>query len=211
MLWLCDTPWVVLFHFEERDEGPASPTLHLQYVCRIMDIYRWLTMVKAVCRDRGITADRIHSTVDADVQSTTIHTLAHFVSTLCSPCILQPQSPLTLHLHASHNGVRPAVARGSLTPCACWSTSLVYLAAVLEYLAVEVLELVGITACDSKKTSIIIRPQLQLAIRNDEELNKLLRGATMMEGGGLLNIQAVLVLKKTEKSVASKELVGRVA
>merc|ERR1712243_338551 len=63
----------------------------------------------------------------------------------------------------------------------------VYMAAVMEYLAAEILELAGNAARDNKKSRIIPR-HLQLAIRNDEELNKLLSGVTISQGGVLPNI-----------------------
>ena len=71
----------------------------------------------------------------------------------------------------------------------------VYLAAVLEYLAAEILELAGNAARDNKKHRIVPR-HVQLAVRNDEELNKLMGGVTIAQGGVLPNIHAVLLPKK---------------
>ncbi|XP_078400957.1 histone H2A-like [Cetorhinus maximus] len=72
----------------------------------------------------------------------------------------------------------------------------VYLAAVLEYLTVEILELAGNTTWDNKKTRII-PCHLKFAIRNDEVLNKLPGGVTIAQRGALPKIQSVLLPKKT--------------
>ncbi|KAF3652663.1 Histone H2AX [Capsicum annuum] len=68
----------------------------------------------------------------------------------------------------------------------------VYLSAVLEYLAAEVLELAGNAAKDSKKKRIVPR-NIQLAVRNDAELSKLLENVTFASGGGPSNIDQDLL------------------
>ncbi|KAL0964217.1 hypothetical protein UPYG_G00320980 [Umbra pygmaea] len=72
----------------------------------------------------------------------------------------------------------------------------VYLTAILEYLCAEVLELAGNACRDNKKARIAPR-HIQLAVRNDEELNMLLGSVTISDGGVLPNIHASLLPKKT--------------
>jgi hypothetical protein len=57
--------------------------------------------------------------------------------------------------------------------------------------------LLGNAARDNGKTRIIPR-HIQLAVRNDEELNKLFGGVTIAQGGVLPNIHSVLVPKSSK-------------
>ncbi|KAI3791797.1 hypothetical protein L2E82_05660 [Cichorium intybus] len=63
----------------------------------------------------------------------------------------------------------------------------------------EVLELAGNAARDNKKTRIIPR-HIQLVVRNDEELNKLLGRVTIANGGVLPNIHQNMLPNKKAKA-----------
>ena len=75
----------------------------------------------------------------------------------------------------------------------------VYLAAVLEYLIAEIIELAGNAAKEQKKQRIVPR-HIQLAIRNDEELNRFVGGVTIASGGVMPHIHAQLVKPTKTKS-----------
>ncbi|KAK4056802.1 hypothetical protein OIO90_002051 [Microbotryomycetes sp. JL221] len=73
----------------------------------------------------------------------------------------------------------------------------IYLAAVLEYLVAEVSELAGNCSRDSKRKKtghVRISPRhIQLAIRNDHELDRLLRHVTIADSGVVPRIEPALL------------------
>ena len=101
-----------------------------------------------------------------------------------------PVARLNRYLKRGKYGARVGVGAG------------VYMGAVLEYLCAEILELAGNAARDNKKARIIPR-HIQLAVRNDEELNKLLGSVTIAAGGVLPNIHATLLPKKSESKASA--------
>lgn len=79
----------------------------------------------------------------------------------------------------------------------------VYLAAVLEYLTAEILELSGNASRDNNRTRIAPR-HIMLAIRNDEELNKLLADVTISHGGVVPKIHSVLLPPNQQETGAAE-------
>ena len=75
----------------------------------------------------------------------------------------------------------------------------VYMAAIVEYLVAELLELAGNAAKDNKKQRINPR-HIMLAVKNDDELSHLLQNVTISNAGVLPNINSALLPEKKKKS-----------
>merc|ERR1711982_276921 len=71
----------------------------------------------------------------------------------------------------------------------------VYLASAIEYCTSELLELAIKVAAKAKKTTLKPR-HIALAVRNDDELNKLLATVTITSGGVLPNVHPAIAAKK---------------
>ncbi|KAI9493258.1 histone-fold-containing protein [Zychaea mexicana] len=76
--------------------------------------------------------------------------------------------------------------------------SAVFVAATLEYLVTGIVELAG-NAAHGNEEHQILPHHLKIAIRNNEELNKLLGHTTVLQSDVLPNIHSELLLKKTNK------------
>lgn len=81
----------------------------------------------------------------------------------------------------------------------------VFLAATLEYLCVEIMELAGNCAKDNNRRRIKPR-DIYLAVHNDAELSKLLKHVTIPAGGTLPFIHKVLLPKHSKAKSAAADV-----
>jgi len=77
------------------------------------------------------------------------------------------------------------------------ASSAVYLAAVLEYLTAELLELTVKAASQQKNKSKRLNPRtLTLAVRHDDDLGALLQNVTLSRGGVIPSVNKALAKKQ---------------
>ena len=74
----------------------------------------------------------------------------------------------------------------------------IFMAGVLEYLSSELLELAGACCLEHKKKQIAPK-HIQMAIRNDDELAKLMAHMVISDGGFKSHIESFLMPKKKGK------------
>ncbi|KAI8476582.1 MAG: histone-fold-containing protein [Monoraphidium minutum] len=84
----------------------------------------------------------------------------------------------------------------------------VYMAAVLEYLTAEVLELAGNAARNLQRTRITPR-HIQLAVQTDEELSRLTHAVVVPGGGVTPHVEPALLAPKKGKGAAKARAARR--
>lgn len=100
-----------------------------------------------------------------------------------------PVSKVNKHLRDSHMSKRV----GGGAP--------VYLAAVLEYFAAELIECAG-TQLEGNKRKRISPQDVMRAVRNDQDLNKLVGGYSVFVGDRVQNVTSAVTLKAPETTQA---------
>lgn len=106
------------------------------------------------------------------------------------PVTSSSKAGLTFSVSRTRRAIRNAKVADRIT-----ASLSVYETAVLEYICAEILELAGNAARENKTTRISPR-HVQLAVRNDEELNRLYRNTTISRGGVIPGIRPELLKKK---------------
>jgi histone H2A len=80
----------------------------------------------------------------------------------------------------------------------------VFMAGVLEYITAELLELAG-NVCEERKMKTIQNSHINLGVRNDEELAKLMSMTTMHKGGQAVFVHDFLKPAKKGKGVEASQ------
>merc|ERR1740131_369422 len=106
-------------------------------------------------------------------------------------------------LHFPVGRIHRLLRKGRFSP-RIGSFAPIYLAAVMEYLTAEILELAGIVARDNRKERVLPR-HILLAVRNDTELDTLLSKVVMQGGGVMPHMESVLLHVAGEEVSESEE------